>query len=608
MRHPSRRNSARATAAVRTGRRRCLLLALVLAAAGVEASDASAQDLNRTSPQPLPPQAAPPPVAPPAAVRHPADPNAVIVPDLKGLRLVGGLKSLQVHGVTGEGVASDVAFAAPVIPALQPFIGKPLTLGALAKIETILIGYYRARHRPFVNVTVPPQDVTTGVVQIVVAEYEAGTIRVLKSRWFAAGLIRNDVRLQTGDPIDSQRLEADLAWVNQNPFLSVNAVTKPGAQPGQTDLDLVVHDRFPVSVYAGYANDGSPTTGLDQWKFGAVWGNVFGTGQQLAYQFTTGDDFFTGGTLRPDGSHSPSFIAHALTATIQLPWRSTLQVIGDYEEDHPDIGPDFARTGHSEQLSLRYNLPLPAAPRLTQQLSLGYDFKSTDNNLDFGGAMVSGQSSEIDQFPISYQATLGDKAGQTVLGDTLVLSPGGLTQRNTDAAFQPGVNQTGVAFATANYAYDRLDLERDTRLPQQWTWIVKVTGQVASGNLLPSEQLNIGGMDTVRGYDEEIVGGAEGVVASTEVRTPVVAALFQGRGSLHDTLQGDVFFDYGRVFNVHAIPGAPAAEELASAGLGARYAIGDHLSLRVEGGFPFRPIPGQRGAGPFANISVTVTP
>jgi hemolysin activation/secretion protein len=564
---------------------------------------AHAQDFPRVAPAAPPPNPAPAIPTPPAP-RWPVDPNKVIMPELRGIRLIASLKSLQSAGATSPGVSSDVPFAAPVIPALQTFVGKPLTLGALAKIEATVTLYYRLRHHPFVAVAVPRQDVTGGVIQVVVTEYRAGKIRILKNRWFSAGEIRGDIRLQSGETIDAARLEADLAWLNQNPFRTVDLVVTPGAQVATTDLDFVVHDRLPFSVYAGYANDGSPATGLDRWKFGALWGDVLGTGQQLGYQFTASDDVFGGHS----GRGGPSFMAQALTATIQLPWRHQLQVFGDYEQDRPNVGPDFASAGHSAQVSLRYIVPLAPSAHLVQQLSAGYDFKTTNNNLDFGGVTVSGQSTEIDQFPLAYQGTLKDRAGQTTLTDTLVLSPGGLTGRNTDAAFQPGASQPGVAYASARYAYNRLEVERDTNLPDRFLWIVRVTDQVASGNLLPSEQLNIGGMDTVRGYDEEIVGGADGVVASTEVRTPAIAALFRGQGGWRDTLQGDVFVDYGRVFNVRDIPAAPVAPTLGSAGIGARYAIGEHLNVRVEGGFPFEQVAGLRHAGAFANVAVTFIP
>ena len=196
-----------------------------------------------------------------------------------------------------------------------------------------------------------------------------------------------------------------------------------------------------------------------------------------------------------------------------------------------------------------------------------------------------------------------------MIADTLVLSPGGLTPRNTDAAFGPGPDQTGVPFAKAEYAYDRLDVTRLTKIRGGFTWILRFEAQAASSNLLPSEQLNVGGMDTVRGYEEDVAGGPDGILASTEIRGPPVSPLaaWGSAGPARDQLQPDVFVDYAHVFNVHAIPGAPSSIDLASAGLGARYQVGSRLIMRAECGFPFDAPPGVRRRAEFANIEVTLS-
>jgi hemolysin activation/secretion protein len=587
------------------------LAALIVAFGCAAAATVMAQDFPRDAPKapkanPVPaPQLAPPPP------RRPAHPGAVVIAQLNGIRLVSGAAGFSAKGVQGSGVVSDVPFAAGVVPALRTFLGKPLTQRDLARLEGQIVAFYRAGHHPFVAVVTPQQDVTSGVLQIVVAEYKVGKISVRNNRWFSSAEIRAGVRARSGDTIDSARLDDDLAWLNRNPFRTVDLVATPGSAPATTDLDLVVHDHFPGSVYAAYADDGSPATGLDRWKFGALWGDVLGTGAQFGYQFTASSDLFTGRAGRPGGFDGASFLANALDLNVPLPWRHSLEIFGTFEQDRPDIGPDLAGRGDSAQASLRYVIPLPPLPRLTQQLSLGYDFKTTNNNLDFGGTLVSANRTEIDQFPITYQASLRDSTGLTTFTDSLVLSPGGLTPLNTDAAFQPGAGgaQTGVAFAHARYVYDRLDVERDTALPRNLTWVIHFTGQTASGNLLPSEQLNVGGIDTVRGFEEEVVGGSDGVLLSTELRGPVWHPLGgAARAVGGDNLQADAFVDYAHVLDPEAIAGAAASDTLASAGLGLRYAVGRHLSARIEAGVPFEAPSGLRHHTVFANVAITVTP
>ena len=187
----------------------CALLALT---AVLAAGPAAAQDLSRTAPKVPSVSSAPPTAAPPRPRRKPIDPNLVILKTLNAVRLVGSAKATLTRP-TVMGASSDVPFAAGAIPALRPFIGQPLTMGALNRMEDAVLAYYRARHHPFVSVTTPPQDLTGGVVQLVVVEYKAGKVEVTKNRWFSARQIRADIRQQPGAPVDVATVDADLLWL-----------------------------------------------------------------------------------------------------------------------------------------------------------------------------------------------------------------------------------------------------------------------------------------------------------------------------------------------------------------------------------------------------------
>ena len=57
-----------------------------------------------------------------------------------------------------------------------------------------------------------------------------------------------------------------------------------------TDLMLRTQDRFPLRVYAGYEDSGNQFTGDDRIITGFNYGDLFHLGQQLSYQFTSGED------------------------------------------------------------------------------------------------------------------------------------------------------------------------------------------------------------------------------------------------------------------------------------------------------------------------------
>ncbi len=111
--------------------------------------------------------------------------------------------------------------------------------------------------------------------------------------------------------------------------------------------------------------------------------------------------------------------------------------------------------------------------------------------------------------------------------------------------------------------------------------------QESDANLLPSEQLGLGGYDTVRGYDEREVNGDDGFLISTEVAAPPVS-IFQifGNSKIKDQLQFFGFVDYGGT-SLHHVTAADVNPNtnLLGVGPGFRYAINPYLTVRFDYGF-----------------------
>jgi hemolysin activation/secretion protein len=137
-----------------------------------------------------------------------------------------------------------------------------------------------------------------------------------------------------------------------------------------------------------------------------------------------------------------------------------------------------------------------------------------------------------------------------------VYSPGGVTPLNKTALFQ---EQANSPFAAANYVYDTLTLTEATRLPFNATWVMRLTGQLADHNLLPTEELGLGGETSVRGYHERVANGSEGAILTEELRSPPFSQLSGAGGGLRYTVSRflSVGLDYG-----HELLRAPGATNL----------------------------------------------
>ncbi len=562
---------------------------------GLSPLAAQAQDYQHIAPN-LPPKEEAPTLTPPSAPLPESSSQTPLIPKLKGLLFVAGSKQMTATGAPASVTDPSGIDASQIselndrhfVTQLTAFVGRPMTLADLDRIKSQTTNWLREHGRPFVDVTVPPQNIASGVVQVVVTQYKLSRVEVQGARYFSSSLIRETSGLQPGQTPRLDDLQNDLDRLNRNPFLNVDAVFKPGAQTGETDVMLNAKDRLPLRVYSGYDTLGVRSLGISEYNTGVNWGNAFGTGQILSYQFTR--------------SFSGRSVSHSVSDTIPLPWGDQLLIFGSYGVQRPLVAEIFNDVGHSGQASVRYVRPLPRIHHFTEDIQLGYDFKTTDNNLEFAGFQVFAGQAEVDQFPLVYEGTLNERFGQTAIQNMFVFSPGGLTPGNTTAAAS-----TLVPGAKAHYLYNRFLITQTTPLPKGFSAISRVTFQSSNGNLPYSEQVGGGGVGSVRGYYTDTALGSEGEMFSQELRLPAfgLSRAFERGSQFGDKAQFGVFFDYASLRQVRPIPDVEDAVDLASVGFLARYSISRFLDLQYDMGRRLRRAPTVPSLGFYGQISLT---
>jgi hemolysin activation/secretion protein len=576
------------------------------------AATVCAQDYSRVAPKSLSGSGSGAVVAPPpAAAAAPQSKSAEHILDrLDGIRLVDTPSKIVLNGAHEPGITLsglEVLDRPEFLEHLRrSYIGHPLTQDTLNQIAQDVENWYRSEDRPFVAVSYPEQDVSTKVLQVLVTEYRLRHVRSEGNEWFASDLLTSRIRSPAGEPIFASELSKDVAYLNQNPFRQTVATVELDKSSGEADVVLHTDDRFPLRFYATYDDTGTPSIGRDRYGVGVLWGNAFGLDQQLSYQFISSDDFWGRPASIGVGPGGATMAAHSASYQIPLPWRDTLSIFGDYEQDRPPLGQTFSEVGVSWQGSARYDAKLaPLWDLVQEEVQFGADYKHTNNNFAFFGFNISASATEIVQFPFLYSAALPDGWGQTQLSNLAVLSPGRLTSENNDDAFQPSPAHFGVPGAHARYAYDLVTLSRVNRLPFDFTAILHAQFQRSTSNLLPSEQLGAGGIESVRGYDERTAEGSEGGQATAEIRSPPFGPLdlLVGTG-IGDALQFDAFWDWAHVRNNTIAAGLPVT--LDSTGAGFHYTLNRFIDFRLENGWRLRKAPGERKRGSQLLLSVVV--
>ena len=519
------------------------------------------------------------------------------VQSINGIMIVGSLKDFNPDGVPlkpGLTVTNNVLLGTSEFAALAGrFIGQPLNEQKMRELQREIILYYRTHDRPLVDVLYPEQDVSNGMLQVIVIEGRLKGVRLMRSDgspytngWTGAPFMLGAIRLRTNEVISESRLLSDVDWLNRNPFRRIEAVYEPDQRDyGLSSVLLRVDERRPWAVDFGYENSGSRLTSEDRLIAGFTWGKAFGlTDHLFRYAFTADPSFEL---LR---AHTASYFA-------PLPWRHGLRLSGYYLDVEAEPGTGLTLSGAAYQTSLRYEVPLPAFGKFQHEASIGLDFKSSENNLFFNSVSFVNTPTEIFQIAVGYSAVLPDPLGRTSAGIQGYYSPGDVTDKNTDEAFN--LSRPG---AEANYAYARFNLERVTVLPWNFTWIIHGGAQIADGNLLPSEQLGMGGYATARGYEEREGNGDQGYLISNELRTPPFSVLgflskedpdaqtsilhpARKTAPLEEKIQLLAFWDYGQVSNVELLSGEDAHIVFSSVGVGIRYSLSRHLALRFDYGW-----------------------
>ncbi len=551
-----------------------LLSGLLIITVGL--SSAKAQNYQKVQPK-TPPVVAPPAEVPEATLPDNNGGKEIFLKKLVAIVFVDSIDKIQQEAKPASGIVTNGLpfLESPEFHALvTPYLDQPLSMFRLQTLVREIVLYFRRQDRPVVDVSLPQQDITGGVLQIVVTESKVGEIRVEGNKWFSSKSLINLIRLRTGDEISGRRLEADVDTINQNPFCFTTIVFSASKEIGATDIILQTRDRFPARFYTGYENTGNTITGVDRYFAGFNWGDAFGLGHQLNYQFETSGDG------QASVANSGSYIS-------PLPWGHTLTIFGAISQSQADIA-GVNLNGSGSQIGVRYKIPIEGVEGIySHDFTLGYDWKQSSNSLDFGTIPVNASETDVGEIVFSYHGTVTDTWGATTINPQIFWSPAQTWSHELASDYTS--SRLG---STPEYAYLRLEVSRITQLPAKFSLSNDFQYQISNAPLLSSEQLEFGGSQSIRGYNENDISGAdEGWTLRNELRLPTISfGKLINLPIYQDQLQFLGFVDMGDAW---AHTGQLTDNDgnarndipMVGVGPGLRYTIGQYVSIRADYGF-----------------------
>ena len=502
-----------------------------------------------------------------------------LLPQLKGIRLVAGSQRIQ------ESVA-EMGLTTVGLPMLgdngvltawaDNFLSHPVSMESLGRMQQQLRETLASTSYPFTLVNLPPQDISDGVVQLLVTQAVLDSdIDVRGNEHFSDKYLLSRIRHPVGEPVNVDAIKRGEQLINKNPYINASVKYVQGSQVASTGLLVDVKDRKPVRFVIGANNTGNELTGEERRYASFSHGNLWGLGHRGSLRFTSAYD---------------SEVSRSVSGnyTVDFPWLHSLTVFGSRSNSAAEVNPPLSQEGSSSQWGVNYDMPLESQKdNYRHSLQWGVDVKKNDSSLQFQfftlNLALTDNDTKVVQTRLQYTGTWAHKVGSTSIGSKLTFSPGDVGSKNDDDAFA-----TSRAFASADYVYANFDIahQRPAHLGflGKWLWQSRMELQYANGNLVGSEQFSAGGTFSGRGYEEGEISGDNAVLLNTELQSKRYALGGFMEGS---ALSLKLFADYAITESADRLPGE-TSNSIFSLGYGFNFNWGNNLNVYLSHGFQLK--------------------
>jgi hemolysin activation/secretion protein len=444
---------------------------------------------------------------------------------------------------------------------VAPYLDRPITGNDIAQLKYELTSLYFRHGYVLVKVTTPPQDLSGGILKVVVIAGRIGDITTSNDALSEKAAASRLAPLRSGDVFNERVVESALQDINDLNNVHSSVSLRPGRKTGTTDLDVRIHkaaEDEDVQIFT-LDNYGSKYTGKTVARLSLQKSNLLGLNETLG---------ITG------RKSSDDFQALQGNAAFPLPL-GNLQLELDYLKSDNSIGDVFAALDSSGESEV-YQAALSSALVNQRQRKL----------VVRGGIERGNYVSLLAGVPDTKDAI------------TRVYAEGSYTMRKSRlVSFFSLRASRGVSALGAD---DKGDADASRLSGDPRAWVLEsllygnfrltdrdylqtvVQAQHASTVVLSSDLFTAGGYGSVRGYQPALATGDSGVSVN-----------FDGYRQFnlpdHWYAQAGPFVDYGYVHN--RVAGSTPETNLWSAGIGAefdyRHSSKEISKLRLDWARPF---------------------
>lgn len=444
---------------------------------------------------------------------------------------------------------SVVLSADEIASVTNDYVGKKVSVKDLYTAVERINALYQQKGYITCRAFLLQQTIENGIVKITLVEGKTGEVAVENNKWTKSSYIKKRINLANGEVANINELNKDLLRFNATNDVQLRIMMQAGQKSGTTDYVIAAYEPQQYTWNVFVDNSGNKNNG-------ELREGVFFTAKSISGS----RDALMAGTVNSRGSKAvTSSYSHSLGRSgtklnVGYNSNSVKTVKGAYK--------DLVK-GHSNSINLGVTQPwiINEKTRSEAVLELNHQKSSTDfrdgssslrivedkiNDAFVGFAMTNYGNSHV--FYQKHGFMLG-KVESDVHDDSdtyCLFKTNGFYQK----AYTHGQNISARGEA-------------------QWS---------SKDNVPSARQFYIGGMNSVRGYEENFRGADKGINLSVEYAVPL---------NEMKTISAFAFLDYGQLFGEDA-ESADTNEALFSTGIGVKANITKNIYANLTMGVPLK--------------------
>lgn len=389
----------------------------------------------------------------------------------------------------------------------------------------------------------PPQKIKDGIVKINLIEGRLGNLMLEGNESTRDSYFYKRLELNSGDIVDLSKLENELFLFNRKNDVSLRAVLRPGTELATTDYILKVNEPNKFDVLLYFDNAGRDETGLERYGLVANHNSLFGIRDKLSL-----------GGLLADGTKN-GFASYNLPIN-KYGTRLGLSYDASRTALRSGVLKNFKITGHSYAMGVSLSHPLYIGKR--SEINAFSAFSSKRSATFYDNFTTLAEKLKTVSYGFDYASFL-----KTTSWEFRNFITNGLNRPNGDAKF---------------FKYNA-ELNNFWRLSDKTFSLFRSKLQYTDTDTLPSsEQFQIGGVATVRGYPEGMITGENGYLLSAELSFSI---------SSKDNVRFILFADHGGTLNTKSSSITTVSDDsISSLGFGFNVNFTKNLSGRIMCGVP----------------------